>query len=377
MFLSLPADPPTARSLTSVLPQLTASLSGRSDWFAPASSAIVFVVDGLGALNLRARAGHARFLATAGARGDVARTVFPTTTASALTSLLTGVAPGEHGIVGYRVRVPGTDRIVNQLRGWDTDGLDPARWQRTEPLLQAEARGGRPCFVVTKAEYAGTGFTEAILRGGRFVGRDDLGDRVDTAAGLAAENPGALVYLYAPELDGVGHAHGWESDAWIAALENADAAARRLAGALAPGVGAVVTADHGMVDVPRERQVLLGDGDPLLDGVRLVGGEPRMLHLYAEPGAAGRVHEAWGRSEGARSWVLTRDAAIEAGLFGPAVDPAVRERIGDVLVAARAGVVYYDDRVSDKAPQRMIGQHGSLTDQERIVPLVRLGAFAR
>ena len=57
-------------------------------------------------------------------------------------------------------------------------------------------------------------------------------------------------------------------------------------------------------------------------------------------------------------------------------DDAVLPRIGDVLVAARGVVAYYDDRVADKKPQRMIGQHGSLTDQERIVPLIRLGAFA-
>ena len=101
-----------------------------------------------------------------------------------------------------------------------------------------------------------------------------------------------------------------------------------------------------------------------------------MLHLHAEPGRATAVRDRWQEAEGARSWVLTRDEAIAAGLFGD-VDPAVRPRIGDVLVAARAGVAYYDDREPDKKPQRMIGQHGSMTDQERTVPLVRLGAFAR
>jgi hypothetical protein len=101
-----------------------------------------------------------------------------------------------------------------------------------------------------------------------------------------------------------------------------------------------------------------------------------MLHLYAEPGAAESLLEAWRSSESGRSWVASRDEAVAAGLFGPVVDPTVRERIGDVVVAARAGIVYYDDRVADKGPQRMVGQHGSLTDEERIVPLLRLGAFA-
>lgn len=369
MSLSLPADPPRARSLTGVVPQMMAALDGRSEWFAPARSAIVFVLDGLGAHNLAARAGHARFLAQASTKRDVARTVFPSTTASALTSLLTGVLPGEHGIVGYRARIPGTDDVVNQLRGWDTDGL-PLEWQRATPLTTT-----RESFAVSKAEYAGTGFTAATQRGAEFHGADDLDERVELAAELAGRHPGSFVYLYAPELDGIGHRRGWQSDEWVAGLERVDAAARALGAAIPRGTGVVITADHGMVDVPRHRHVLLSDGDGLVDGVRLIGGEPRMLHLYAEAGAADGVLAAWRESESARSWVMSRAEAVATGLFGP-VASEVQDRIGDVIVAARAGIAYYDDRLADKGPQKMVGQHGSLTNEERTVPLIRLGAFA-
>lgn len=375
MSFSLPADPPRARSLTRVVPEVLAALDGGGDWLAPATSAILFVVDGLGARNLGARSGHARFLAEAGGRKDVARSVFPSTTAAALTSLLTGVGPGEHGLLGYRVRIPGTDLAPNQLKGWETDGLDPYSWQRAEPLLERESSRGRPCFVVSRPKFAGTGFTTAILRGGEFVPAKTAIEGAELAADLAARHPGALIYLYAPELDGIGHQRGWESDEWASGLETVDAAARALAGSLRPGVGALFTADHGMVDVPRHRHLLLSDGDGLVDDVRIIGGEPRMLHLYAEPGREASVLQAWRGSEGSRSWVLSRDEAIEAGVFG-VVAPEVRERIGDVVVAARAGVAYYDDRLDDKGPQNMVGQHGSLTDEERTVPLIRLGAFA-
>lgn len=375
MSLSLPADPSRARSLTGVLPQLIAALDGAGDWFAPVSSAIVVVVDGLGTRNLAARGGHARFLTARATKNAVVRTVFPSTTAAALTSLLTGTWPGEHGIVGYRARIPGTDLVPNQLHGWETDGLDPHAWQRAEPLLEREAARGRPCFVVSRRDYVGSGFTTAILRGSTFVSAADFGERAVLAADLAARHPGALVYLYAPDLDAVGHRHGWESDEWSTALEGVDAAIATLAKELAPGTGAVVTADHGMVDVPRHRQILLADGDDLVEGVRLIGGEPRMLHLYAEDDATERLRDAWRAAEASRSWVMTRDEAIGAGLFGPVVDESVRPRIGDVVVAARAAVAYYDDRLADKGPQRMVGQHGSLTDEERIVPLIPLGAF--
>lgn len=377
MPLSLPADPPAARSLTGVVPQLLASLHGEPDWFPFARSAILVLVDGLGRGNLTARAGHARFLMSRLAKKDVARTVFPSTTASAVTSLLTGVDVGIHGIVGYRARVPGTRHAPNQLKGWETDGLDPLTWQRARPLMEREAAAGKPCFFVSKREYERSGFTRAIARGAQFVAAATPEDRLDVARQLAAEHPGALVYAYLPELDSIGHTRGWESEQWIAGLERLDAALRRLHESVGDGTGVVVTADHGMVDVPPERHVLLREGDELLDEVELVAGEPRLLQLYAGPGAAERVADRWRRSEQSRSWVMTRDEAVAAGLYGPVVDPAVLPRIGDVLIAARGTVAYYDDRLDDKKAQRMIGQHGSLTDQERVVPLIRLGAFAR
>ncbi|MFT4213536.1 MAG: alkaline phosphatase family protein [Microbacterium sp.] len=381
-------DPPAARSLTGIVPQMIASLSGAPGWFPAARSAIIVLVDGLGRGNLTACSGHARFLTSHLGKKDAARTVFPSTTATALTSLLTGTVAGEHGIVGYRARVPGTSTTPNQLKDWrladrqpnrgSPGTLDPLSWQRSTPLLEREARAGRPVFIVSQAKYAGSGFTQAIQRGATFIAGATAVDRLDAAAELAARHPGALVYAYLPELDTIGHARGWASDAWVAGLEVIDAGIRRLAERLDATTGVVVTADHGMVDVPARGHLLLQSEDALLDEVDLVAGEPRMLHLYADsPGAPARVVQRWREREAGRAWIMTRDEAIAAGLFGARVDREVAPRIGDVLVAARGAVAYYDDRVADKKAQTMIGQHGSLTDQERIVPLIRLGVFAR
>jgi predicted AlkP superfamily pyrophosphatase or phosphodiesterase len=366
------------RSLTDVWPNVIAAVGGdASAWFPPARSGVVMLVDGLGARNLAARRGHARFLGERLGKRDVARSTVPSTTATALTSLMTASPPGAHGIVGYRVRVPGTDVIANQLSGWEEAALDPRVWQRRATVFEQQAAAGRPCFVVSRAEYIGSGFTLASFRGAEFLSSDDLGERVEIAVDAAARTPGALVYLYHPELDRIGHKRGWESDEWATALEATDAAAATLhARAAAIGAGVVLTADHGMIDVPRQRQVLLAEGDPLLEGVRHVAGEPRLLHLYLEPDAdASAARRRWDASEGARAWVMTRVELIVAGLLGE-VAPDVADRIGDLVVAARSAIAYYDDRVPDKAPQRMVGQHGSLTDQERTVPLLPLGAFA-
>ncbi len=357
-------------------PDLLASLSGQTAGLTAARSAVLFVVDGLGAIPLRAHRGHARFLAGAMARRDVARSVFPSTTAAALTSLLTGAWPGEHGLVGYRVLDPQRGVLANQLNGYERDGLDPDAWQRCETVFERAAVSGMRPFAVSLDKYAGTGLTRAIMRGAEFVGEKDLAQRVLVAIALAERHEGALVYCYLPEVDQAGHKYGVASDRWVDALERVDGALAA-AGRLPDGVGAIITSDHGMVDVPRHRHVLLREGDPRLDGVAHLGGEPRLLHVYAEPGRdVASLAEAWRVGSQGTADVATRDDAVAAGLFGPTVRDHVRGRIGDVIVAARGLWAFYDDRLDDKKPQDMIGQHGSTSAEETTVPFIRLGAYA-
>lgn len=369
----LPSESPAARSVVGVADDLFAALRGESPMLPRAESVVLVLVDGLGAITLRAHAGHARILTAGMAKKDVAHSVFPSTTAAALTSILTGVWPGEHGLVGYRVLDRSRDVLVNQLSGWESDGLDPAVWQSAPTVFERASAEGRPSFAVGVAAYAGSGFSRATLRGSEFVSAATPAERIAAAYELAERHPGAFVYCYMPEVDKAGHKHGIASRQWVSALEDVDAA---LAQRIPPGVGVIVTSDHGMVDVPATRQVLLDESH--LDGVRHVGGEPRMLHAYLEPDAdAAAVLVRWRADFEGVAEVGSRDEAIAAGLFGPRVSDAAAARIGDLLVVAKGVGAVYDSTAADQRSRGMIGQHGGLTPEERQVPLVRLGAFAR
>lgn len=378
----LPVPDVTAPRLAGVLASSLASVQGRQNEFGlpAASGAVVVLVDGLGAANLQARAGHARFLSTRMSRRDVIRTVLPSTTAAALASFTTGRMPGEHGLVGYRVLDAANDRLVNQLNGWDA-GMVPETWQRSETLFEQAAAAGVPSFAIGAARYADSGYTHAVLRGAEFRSAATLADRFEAARSILDREAGALVYLYVPELDQAAHAHGWASDRWLGILEQLDAEIAQFDRRMPRGTGLLVTADHGVVDVPAHRHVFVDAKPELLEGIRHVGGEPRFLSLYAEPGlddaSRAALVEGWRAAEGHRAWVLGRDEAVDAGLYGPIVADEVRSRIGDVLVAARAGIAYYDRREANRQAEAMIGQHGSLSDEETRVPLIRAGAYAR
>ncbi len=368
----LPAAKSHRFSLADVLPNCLEALAGRSGrlGLAPVTHAVVLVADGLGRTALETHRGHARTLASRLAADPAISAGFPTTTASALATLTTGTAPGQHGMVGYRVLDPDQDRLVNQLTG--LDDLDPAVWQRMPTLFEISAAAGVRAVAIGAPRHRESGFTAAVLRGAHYYGAAQVAERFARARHELVSPGPTLVYLYVSELDVEAHARGIASARWVAALEALDAEVASLVSALRPRQGMLVTADHGMVDVPLDSHIVVPRD--LLAGVRYVGGEPRCLQLYLEPGAVpDAVAGLWKDREGPRAWVATRDEAIAAGWFGE-VDPVVLPRIGDVLVAARKNYAFYAD--PDDTARRMIGQHGSLTGDETDIPLLRFGAFA-
>jgi hypothetical protein len=369
----LPSESPTARSVVGVAEDLFAALRGESATLPRAESVVLVLIDGLGAISLRAHAGHARALTAGMAKKDVATSVFPSTTAAALTSILTGAWPGEHGLVGYSVLDRSRGVMVNQLSGGESAGVDPASWQVAPTVFEKAAAQGRQAFAVGVAAYAGSGFSRATLRGAEFVSAASPGDRVAAAYDLAERHPGSLVYCYLPEVDKAGHRHGIASRQWVSALEDVDAA---LARRVPPSVGVLVTSDHGMVDVPAHKQFVLEAEH--LAGVGHIGGEPRMLHVYLDPDAdADGVLARWRGDLAGAADVGTRAEAIASGLFGAHVTDAAASRIGDLLVVSRGNGAVYDGTAPDQRSRGMVGQHGGITPEERQVPVLRFGAFAR
>jgi hypothetical protein len=163
---------------------------------------------------------------------------------------------------------------------------------------------------------------------------------------------------------------GAETDAWLAQLQLVDGFARLLAEQLPSDARLLVTADHGMVTVPDEGRVDFDASGLLQDGVTALAGEPRMRYVHTRPGAARDVLAAWRAELGDRMWIGTRDDAVAAGLFGPLVSTSASQRIGDVVaIASRPDVAVVRRRVESMLSS-LPGQHGALTDEELLVPLL-------
>ncbi|GGO80148.1 alkaline phosphatase family protein [Nonomuraea cavernae] len=334
----------------------------------PARSICLFLVDGLGAELLRAHADVAPFLAAAGRTTLTAG--FPATTVTSLGSLGTGLTPGEHGMMGLMLAVPGTGHLFNCLR-WtlpDKMVMDPLAWQPATTVFQRAAAAGITASYVAPSAFEDSGLTKAVHRGVRFLGADPIEERVARVREALHEAP-AYVVVYYGDLDAVGHMTGWGSDAWLTQLAIVDQMAERLAQTLPGGSALYVTADHGMVNASDKIEV---DAEPALTrGVALLGGEARARHIYTEEGAAGEVLDAWRETLAGRAWVVSRQEAVESGWFGPTVRAEWLPRIGDVLAVPYTDLALTAPTVH-KIEAVFTGYHGSMTAAEQYVPLLEV-----
>jgi hypothetical protein len=332
----------------------------------------VLLIDGLGADLVRAHADLAPTLAALGTPvGDLSAPC-PSTTPVSLATLGTGLPPGSHGILGFVTLVPGEsgatgeDRMLNHVQ-W-ADDPDPDVWQAQRTVFERTEAAGVPTTAVGPYAYAGSGLTRAVYRGAAYTGAVGHGDLCALVLGALAATPRALVYGYIPELDLTGHVRGVDSPSWRAQLTFVDRVVEELVAGLPDDAALLVTADHGMLDVPAGTRVDLDEEPDLTEGVRLLAGEPRARYVHTEPGAEDDVLHRWREVLGHRAWVASREDAVTSGIFGP-VDDAVAARIGDVVALARGTWALTTPRL-EPGPSRLAAYHGSLTSTELAIPLL-------
>lgn len=323
---------------------------------------LLILVDGLGYELIEEYVGHTPTLRRV--RGDVRsiHTVVPSTTAAAITAFGTGERPGATNMVGFSVAYGGGVMNLLAMEG----GPAPTEWQPVPTYFERLAAADVASVVVSPARFAGSGLTGAALRGARHVPAETLDERVSAALHeLRAGTP--VVYLYWSEIDHAGHGSGVGSDSWIANLEEFDAGLARLLRSLPAGVRTVMTADHGMINVDASQIVDVASTPALREGVRIVAGETRAVHVHADAGRADEVEARWRDVLGESAWIVSGEAI--SALIGAGDGAAV---IGDFLVLARGRGGVVDSRTQSASAIAMPGVHGSLTSTEMRIPVVAL-----
>lgn len=349
-------------SIDPALPGASAQAAASLGMETGAHQLLLILVDGLGYELIEEYVGHTPTLRRV--RGDVRsiHTVVPSTTAAAITAFGTGERPGATNMVGFSVAYGGTVMNLLAMEG----GPAPSEWQPVPTYFERLAAADVASAVVSPARFAGSGLTGAALRGARHVPAETLDERVSAALReLRADTP--VVYLYWSEIDHAGHGSGVGSDSWIAHLEEFDAGLARLLRSLPAGVRTVMTADHGMINVDASQIVDVASTPALREGVRVVAGETRAVHVHADAGRADEVEARWRDVLGESAWIVSGEAI--SALIGAGEGAAL---IGDFLVLARGRGGVVDSRTQSASAIAMPGVHGSLTSTEMRIPVVVL-----
>lgn len=320
---------------------------------------VLLVLDGLGWDQLRSRAPSTPVMSAM--HGGAITSVAPSTTATALTSITTGLTPGEHGIVGYRMMIDGD--VLNALR-WGSSArgdcrrtLPPDSLQPYDPFL------GQRVEYVSKAEFARTGFTGAHLRGAVLHGYRTSAVMV-SEIGRVVRGGAPFVYAYYDGVDKVAHEYGLDAR-YEAEVAFVDRLVGDVIAAVPTGTQILVTADHGQVDCGHDLRPV----DSRLTGlIEAFSGEARFRWLHARHGANDELLTAAVEAHGVDTWVRSREQMIDEGWLGPSVRNEVHDRYGDVALLPFEPFGFDDP--DDTGPFDLIGRHGSLTAAEMLVPLL-------
>jgi len=374
--------------------------------------ALVISIDGFAAFYWRdpaARLPTLRRLAERGAVASGMQTVFPSTTWPTHVSLVTGVRPNVHGVVGNHVLNRATDRTEDLTGDPLYDAADLIRvptfydrahaaglrvaaidWPATRHAASVEFN--LPFFKDQRVFETQTAPTVWRELGALGFPMDRQGEWAQLPKrflkdAMVADVAAHVIHRHAPDVllvhflcvDSLQHLHGPRSPEAYWAIQYVDERIGRLLAALPdPDATTVfVVSDHGFLPVVREirpnvRLRALGLLDVDGDG-RIVRAEARVVMNHGAAYAYVR--------DGARSPSVVRAVAAAlaklpgvsavwtaeqyAGLGLPT--PAEHRQVGDVLIEAAEGYLFVDDAVGEVEGDRphhrgTHGQRGSHPD---------------
>lgn len=318
--------------------------------------------------------------------------VFPSTTATALASLMTGAEPIAHGYLGYQVWMreygvltqmlalkPALAECQETLLDW---GLVPERVLPVPALGSMLEDSGIATTALVAAQYIRGALTRISYRGfGEMLGYADV-EGMWQATQQALErhrHERNVILVYWGGIDSAAHAYGsgggiWESQYQLVT----EACERHFISRLTPEMRRdtllVMCADHGFIDSPPE-MAHDTDNDPIFQHELLIpfSGEARAAYLHCIAGEDNATRQALQYTLGPNYTVKPSREVVEAGLFGegrPWRESLVR--LGHFCVIPSGQ--HYLDRQELRFVLK--GRHGGLNAEEMLVPwlAVRLDA---
>jgi hypothetical protein len=320
---------------------------------------------------------------------------FPSTTASELTTLHTGLPVGEHGIFEWIYYEPSLDAVIAPLLfsfagtserdTLKTVGAKPRRLLPTSTLYQALKKQGVAASIFQHREYTPGSYSDVVFAGAASHGYRTLPEALINMGEALRKLPSpAYLVLYNEKIDTLSHIYGpgsAQTEAEILVfLTVMEQVFLKAVGGSGRRLLFLLTADHGQVETDPHTSLYL-NRDPHFAGIEkflktdrqgkplVPAGSPRDFFLYIQDGMVEEAQRFLSTRLSGKAEVCKVSDLIQAGYFGPVISPHFPARAGDLVIlpTGQESVWWYE---KDRFEQRFYGHHGGLTKQEMEIPLI-------
>ncbi len=355
---------------------------------------ITLFIDGFGYMQWKKYYKRFEFLKRYTEKGSVTpiTTVFPSTTAAAVTSVSTGTPPLQHGLAEWYIYMRKAGGIIATLPFRRMTNHTPDSLKNddltADDLFKGDAIFGRlkkrgvKSYVyipkgISKSVYSGKAY-----RNSKLVPYSYLPDLfVSLRTQLKRENSSAYFYVYIPDLDSMEHSYGPYTEQYEAQLSVINHLLKtelldRISKEDAKDTVVIIIADHGQINVDPMKVLYLNnykesigffelgdDGTPILPV-----GSPRDVFLHIKPDRLDEAQRYFARILKDKAKVVMVADLIRDGLFGKGdASEEFYRRIGNLAILPFGrNTVWWD--FSPYEEFKFYGHHGGLSEEEMLIP---------
>lgn len=328
---------------------------------------VLVVIDGLGYEFLKTRKDSFLYKNTK----EKMTSVFPSTTASAITTFSTGLAPKQHAITGWFTHLKELGCVsailpfVPRIGGVDFETLGVNKRELLDTKGFSE-KINTECISVTPSELKDSEYNTQYFK--NILHYNSMEGFIRQIKRAVNGNQ-RFVYAYWPYFDKLCHENGVGSKITKDHLRELDTYIKRLKNLKNTSV--IITSDHGFMNA--SKTIKLENHPRLKECLSLtLCGEARAAYCYVYPSKTRQFEEYVNKNLSKYCYLYTREEIINEGWYGLyKPHDKLFDRIGDYVLLMKEGYVIKDKLLNEELSSDK-GFHGGVSKEEMHVPLIVL-----
>jgi predicted AlkP superfamily pyrophosphatase or phosphodiesterase len=307
--------------------------------------------------------------------------VFPSTTAAAMTSIYTGVAPKNHGCLAWftYLKEVGLISTIPPLKRRGSNDYITNKSLKANDILQVqsifEKIPNADSYFIISENLKDSPYDSVVSKGTRnVIGFSDFPDSMNQIMNLLQKKSGSNKFIlhYWEGIDSRSHLEGTEKAVphFKEIFEEIIVLSKKIKG-LNSKVAIFITADHGLIDIPKDRVIKLEDHPKLEETLILpLCGESRAAFCFVRAPYREKFEYYINNEFNEYCTMLKMQDLIDMDIFGLfKAHPRFKYRVPDYLLLMKDNYMIIDKMLKETRV-RLKAVHGGLSEEELFVPLL-------